>query len=69
MRFEGYLDKVLEKISTANSLEDLIVWRKRINVGNAGLPYKSRNGRLVAHQYAVKNEITKTRKEKSYFTR
>ena len=66
MRFERYFVKIFEKISTANSLEELVVRRKRRNVGNAGLSYKAPKGWLVAHQYTTKNEMTEARKEKSY---
>lgn len=44
----------------SSSLEELIARRKRINIGNLGLPYKAEHGRLVAHRYTVfKGDNTK----------
>lgn len=51
MTFNEYFEKIQRQISRASSLEDLLVWRKRINIGIAGLPYKANKGCLVAHCY------------------
>lgn len=56
MSFDGYFEKIQRQVNSANSLEALVVWRKRINIGNAGLPYRAKQGRLVAHCYAIYKE-------------
>lgn len=64
MSFDGYFEKIQRKLSTASSLEALVVWRKRVGIGNAGLSYKSEQGRLVDHHYTTykeeKSKRTKT---------
>lgn len=56
MNFDGYYKKLEKKMRASSSLEGLIVRRKRINIGNLGLPYKAEHGRLVAHRYTVFKE-------------
>lgn len=56
MNFDGYFEKIHRKLNTAASLESLIVWRKRINIGNVGLSFKAKQGRLVAHYYTTYKE-------------
>ncbi len=51
MAFASFYDKLNIKIRYANSLEELIVWRHRINIGNSGLSFKQQNGRLIYHRY------------------
>ena len=51
MTFNEYFEKIQRQISRASSLEALLVWRKRINIVIAGLPYKANKGCLVAHCY------------------
>ncbi|AYO16538.1 hypothetical protein D0812_19190 [Vibrio owensii] len=63
MSFDGYFEKIQRKMNAASSLETLVVWRKRINIGNSGLPYKTQQGRLVAHCYtSFKEEKSKRKK-------
>ncbi|GAL14937.1 hypothetical protein JCM19233_5951 [Vibrio astriarenae] len=38
-------------MEAAKSLDALIVWRQRANIGGNGLSYKTEQGRLVAHRY------------------
>lgn len=59
MTFNEYFEKIQRQISRASSLEDLLVWRKRINIGIAGLPYKANKGCLVAHCYTSNKEVSK----------
>ncbi len=51
MPFDGYYAKIHSKIRAAACLEDLVVWRKRINISHSGLPFKSEQGRLIPHRY------------------
>ncbi|OUD67567.1 hypothetical protein BTN60_21095 [Vibrio parahaemolyticus] len=54
MSFDEYFQKVELKVNATYSLEALIVRRKRISIGNiAGLSYKVKHGRLVAHSYTA----------------
>ncbi|WP_455291482.1 hypothetical protein [Vibrio parahaemolyticus] len=51
MPFDGYYRKIYNHLGQVESLEQLIVWRKRVNIGNAGLPYKTKDGYLSPHRY------------------
>lgn len=54
MSFDGYYQKIEQKVNTTHSLKALIVRRKRINIGNtAGLSYKAKHGRLVPFSYTT----------------
>ncbi|EJE8515989.1 MULTISPECIES: hypothetical protein [Vibrio] len=65
MNFDGYFEKIHRKLNATSSLEALIVWRKRINIGNVGLPFKTKQGRLVAHYYTTYKEEKGKRKIKN----
>ncbi len=49
--YHGYFDKKHKQIKKVKSLEELIVRRRRVNIGNMGLSYKSEGGFLVIHSY------------------
>lgn len=51
MPFEQYYEKVQSLITHVGSLEQLIRWRRRTNISNSGLSYKTQNGYLQPHQY------------------
>ncbi len=65
MNFDGYYEKLEQKMHESCSLEALIVRRKRICIGNFGLPYKAEHGRLVAHRYTVFKEDNTKRRSKN----
>lgn len=50
-----YWEVLKKKIEVINSLEDLIVRRRRVIKTTATLTYKSDSGRLVLHRYNKKN--------------
>ncbi|HBC3529365.1 TPA: hypothetical protein KDZ68_003359 [Vibrio parahaemolyticus] len=58
MAFASFYDKLNIKIRYANSLEKLIVWRRRVSIGNSGLSFKQLNGRLIYHRYNKEKEAT-----------
>ncbi|OCH63053.1 hypothetical protein BCT90_22975 [Vibrio lentus] len=51
MNFDGYFEKIQIQIEKVDSLEDLLIWRKRINIGHSGLSFRTKRGRLVPHCY------------------
>ncbi len=51
MNFDGYFEKIQIQIKKVDSLEDLLVWRKRINIGHSGLSFRTDQGRLISHCY------------------
>ncbi|PMK34657.1 hypothetical protein BCT56_12595 [Vibrio lentus] len=51
MNFDGYFEKIQIQIEKVDSLEDLLVWRKRINIGHSGLSFRTEQGRLISHCY------------------
>lgn len=51
MAFDLFYDKLNTRIHLADSLEELIVWKHRVSIGNCGLPFKQKNGYLVLHKY------------------
>ncbi|PME26260.1 hypothetical protein BCV39_09175 [Vibrio sp. 10N.286.55.E10] len=51
MNFDGYFEKIQIQIEKVDSLEDLLIWRKRINIGHSGLSYRVEQGRLISHCY------------------
>ncbi|HHC7130274.1 TPA: hypothetical protein ACN37W_004087 [Vibrio parahaemolyticus] len=57
MAFDLFYDKLGVKIRSANSLEDLIVWRRRTNIGNNGLSFKQQGGHLIYHQYNKEKKV------------
>ncbi len=56
MNFDGYYEKRQRTIKESRSLEALIVRKKRMSIGNFGLPYKTEQGCLVTHRYTVFKE-------------
>ncbi len=56
MNFDGYYEKIERIIKRTHSLESLIVRKKRISIGNFGLPYKTKQGCLVTHRYTAFKE-------------
>ena len=51
MNFDGYFEKIQIQIEKVDSLEDLLVWRKRINIGHSGLSFRTEQGCLASHCY------------------
>ncbi|EDK28400.1 hypothetical protein VSWAT3_15848 [Vibrionales bacterium SWAT-3] len=51
MNFDGYFEKIQIQIGKVDSLEDLLVWRKRINIGHSGLSFRTEQGLLISHCY------------------
>ncbi|MDA0385559.1 hypothetical protein O7R01_25425 [Vibrio owensii] len=51
MSFGGYYQKLRYAIKQAPSLEALVIRKHRINIGNSGLHYKTKDGYLHPHQY------------------
>ncbi|MDH5919325.1 hypothetical protein, partial [Vibrio splendidus] len=51
MNFDGYFEKIQIQIEKVDSLEELLVWRKRINIGHSGLSFRTEQGRLIFHCY------------------
>jgi Fis family transcriptional regulator len=51
MNFDGYFEKIQIQIEKVDSLEDLLVWRKRINIGHSGLSFRTEQGTLTSHCY------------------
>ena len=51
MNFDGYFEKIQILIEKVDSLEDLLVWRKRINIGHSGLSFRTDQGKLISHCY------------------
>ncbi len=51
MNFDGYFEKIQIQIEKVDSLEDLLVWRKRINIGHSGLSFRTEQGALISHCY------------------
>ncbi|GAL09279.1 hypothetical protein JCM19233_244 [Vibrio astriarenae] len=45
--FVTYFKKIQWQVEAAKSLDALIVWRQRANIGGNGLSYKTEQGRLV----------------------
>ena len=61
MNFDGYFEKIKNQIKKVESLEELLIWRKRTNVGLSGLSFRTKRGRLTSHSYRrVKEEKSKS---------
>ena len=51
--FNDFFGKIQHRISTVTSLEELVTYRKRVNICTKGLPFKTEQGRLVSHYYTA----------------
>ncbi|AYO09906.1 hypothetical protein D0784_11085 [Vibrio campbellii] len=61
MNFDGYFEKIKNQIKKVESLEELLIWRKRTNIGHSGLSFRTTRGRLTSHSYRrVKEEKSKS---------
>lgn len=51
--FQEFYEHRRRQIGLVDSLQALIVWRKRGNIGNGKVSYKSENGYLISHSYTA----------------
>lgn len=66
MNFLGYFEKIKGKLEEIENLNDLTVWRKRRNICQFGLTFKTARGFLIKHSYqGSKGEFSADNKERN----